>query len=58
MSKELRSHTIRRTARTAMTSEYFEKPPKTSRYAPKVYKEWDGKRGKSKSSSMCTMMRS
>jgi hypothetical protein len=33
-----------------MTIEYFEKPPKTSRYAPKVYREWDGKRGKSKSS--------
>ena len=32
------------------SKEYFEKPPKTSRYAPKVYKEWDGKRGKSKSS--------
>jgi parallel beta-helix repeat protein len=30
--------------------ENFEKTPKTSRYAPKVYKEWVGKRGKSKSS--------
>ena len=28
--------------------ENFEKPPKTSRYAPKIYNEWDGKRGKSK----------
>ena len=30
------------------TIEDFEKPSKTSRYTPKVYKEWDGKRGKSK----------
>ncbi|KAF5430059.1 hypothetical protein C5S39_08190, partial [Candidatus Methanophagaceae archaeon] len=28
--------------------ENFEKTPKTSRYAPKVYNEWDGKRSKSK----------
>jgi len=28
--------------------ENFEKPPKASRYAPKVYNEWDRKRGKSK----------
>ena len=28
--------------------ENFEKTPKTSRYAPKAYNEWDGKRGKSK----------
>jgi tetratricopeptide (TPR) repeat protein len=32
------------------TIENFEKPPKTSRYVPKVYREWGGKRGKSKSS--------
>jgi hypothetical protein len=26
----------------------FEKSPKTEGYNPKVYKEWDGKKGKSK----------
>ena len=34
------------------SKENFEKPPKTSRYAPKVYKEWGGKRGKSKFSKV------
>jgi hypothetical protein len=31
-----------------MSLENFEKSPKTTGYNPKVYKEWNGKRGKSK----------
>ena len=37
---------------TLYNKENFEKTPKTSRYAPKVYREWGGKRGKSKYSKV------
>lgn len=35
-----------------LTRVNFEKTPKTGKYATKVYKEWNEKRGKSKSSGV------